>query len=67
MDWSKNWLINFNPQKTKAIMFHNNSNVMTHPKVFFGDTQLDFYEHHKHLGITLSSDGKWTKHIDTLN
>ena len=30
------------------------------------DTILDFVDIHKHLGLTLSSDGKWHAHIDNI-
>ena len=30
----------------------------------FENSQIDFLENHKHLGLTLSSTGKWNCHID---
>jgi hypothetical protein len=51
--WSRQWLVNFNPAKTEAIFFFN----MIKPQLFFDNVQLNFVEHHKHLGVTLIKMG----------
>lgn len=51
-DWTKKWLEDFNPKKTKALIISNNVNL---------DINLSFnggkVKNHKHLGVTLSADG----------
>ena len=36
------------------------------PQLTFDNCPVKYVEDHKHLGLTLSSDGKWHKHIDSL-
>jgi hypothetical protein len=62
--WSKQWLVKFNPAKTEA-MFSSFFNMIK-PKLFFDNVQLNFVEHHKHLGVTFSQDGSWYQHISNI-
>ena len=32
----------------------------------FENTQIEFVENHKHLGLTLTNTGKWNCHIDNI-
>ncbi len=36
------------------------------PSLTFNQVPLNFVEHHKHLGLTLSNDGKWHEHISNI-
>ncbi len=63
-NWSKQWLVQFNPNKTEAIFF--SLSQRPRPSLYFNDTQLNFFEHHKHLGLTLSEDGSWHEHISNI-
>ena len=63
--WAKQWLVDFNPNKTEAILFTLEQNV-TPPLLLFDHTQVNFVEHHKHLGITFSNNGKWHEHINNI-
>lgn len=63
--WSKQWLVNFNPNKTEALFITNNRNV-NKPMLLFDNVPVQFVEHHKHLGLTLSRDCKWHEHINGL-
>ena len=36
------------------------------PVLKFENTHIKFVESHKHLGLTLSYDGKWTDHIHNV-
>ena len=51
--WSKQWLVEFNPNKTEAILFTTRKNI-SHPSLIFSNIHLTSVEHHKHLGITFS-------------
>ena len=55
--WAKRWLVSFNPSKTVAILFSTVLDLVK-PSLIFNNTILDFVDNHKHLGLTLSSDGK---------
>ena len=63
-EWAKTWLVDFNPKKTKAVIITNN----THPgiDIKFDNENVEIVENHKHLGVTFSSDGNWTNHIDNI-
>ena len=39
---------------------------ITPPLLFFYQTQVNFVDHHKHLGINFSRDGKWHEYINTI-
>ena len=63
--WAKQWLVNFNPSKTEVMFFSLSRNI-DRPELSFNNTRLDFVDNHKHLGLTLSEDGKWHAHINDL-
>ena len=63
--WAKRWLVDFNPQKTEAILFTTQKNI-PFPKLMFGNVPVTFVDEHKHLGLTFSSDGKWNNHINNI-
>jgi len=63
--WAKQWLVNFNPSKTEAILF-SLKNVQNFPRLLFDNTEIAFVESHKHLGVTLSSNGQWSTHIGNI-
>lgn len=63
-DWSKDWLMSFNPDKTEILLF---SNIET-PQLQFtlNGKDIPIKNCHKHLGITFSCDAKWNKHIENI-
>ena len=65
-DWANTWLVNFSPTKTKEMIISNKTNLDQHPSALFNDHVIDKVISHKHLGLTLSSDLKWTRHIDSI-
>ena len=63
--WANNWLVNFNPDKTKFILFsHKRTDI--YPVLKYNNNQLDHVESHQHLGVHLSHDAKWSVHIEHL-
>jgi hypothetical protein len=62
-NWAKKWAIQFNPQKTKNILFSRRDRE--HPPVYFGlnGDEIDETGNHCHLGITFQSSATWKKHI----
>ena len=63
--WSKDWLINFNPNKTKAMIFscHTSPDDI---EIEFQNQLVEFVSCHKHLGITFDSNGKFHTHIENI-
>ena len=64
-NWAKKWLVNFNPNKTEAVLFSLKPYDRL-PSLVFENTNIQFVENHKHLGVTLNSKGQWNAHIDTI-
>ena len=64
--WSKQWLVNFNPQKTTAMVF-SNINLPSDVEITFQDKLVEFVTCHKHLGITFESNGKFHTHIHVVS
>ena len=58
-------MVDFNSNKTEAILFTLRKNI-PNPTLVFNNTNVTFVNHHKHLGLTLSSDGKWHEHISNI-
>ena len=64
-EWSKQWLVKLNPTKTDIVYFNTRD---IPPGLFFWieNTRIYPVKCHKHLGITLSADCKWSNHINTI-
>ncbi|WAQ96961.1 hypothetical protein MAR_029651 [Mya arenaria] len=58
------WLITFNSAKTQVMFFSRTND--NRPTLIFNNSQLNYVEHHKHLGVTLSENGKWHEHINSI-
>ena len=54
--WSKQWLVTFNPVKTEVLYYGNDQPL----NLKFDNTMLTSSESHIHLGVTLSNKCKWT-------
>lgn len=64
-NWSKQWLVKLNPDKTE-IMYFSTRNAPDDLCFTVGDSRIYPVESHRHLGVILSADCKWTKHIDMI-
>jgi hypothetical protein len=65
-EWATKWMVSFNLEKTEFINFSlkkKNANV---PKIEFNGFKLNQVQDHKHLGVILSQDLKWSKHISHI-
>ena len=66
-NWSETWLVNFNAKKTKSITFGSKVNKQLNPKLYFkNQEEIVEVDSHTHLGLTVSSNGKWEEHISNL-
>ena len=64
--WSQKWLVNFNAKKTESLIFKTKTVKQQHPPLFLHNTAIAEVNSHTHLGLTLSSDGKWEKQITNM-
>ena len=64
--WSTKWLVNFNPQKTETMTISWKLNKPNQPNLIMNNTIISTVTEHKHLGLQLSDDGNWNKHIDMI-
>jgi hypothetical protein len=63
-NWVKHMLVDFNPPKKLNIwLFRQNINPIN-PK--FNSENLNQVDNHKHLGVTISRNCKWAKHINNI-
>jgi hypothetical protein len=62
-EWSKRWLMTFNPDNTVLIMLFAN---LEHPKIYFTfeDNIISTIESDRHLDVTFSTDANWNAHIE---
>ena len=62
---AQQWLVNFNPNKTEAILF---SYRLTDefPTLVFDGVDIKFVPNHKHLGLIFSDNMKWNAHIESI-
>ena len=63
-EWSKKWLMSFNPDKTEIMLF-SNTDIPEFNNTFNGRT-IPITNSHKHLGVTFSSDAKWNIHVENI-
>ena len=61
--WSEQWLVKLNPDKTDVMVF-SVRNRDFNSNLNFNNIQIDPVASHRHLGVYLSSDCKWTIHIN---
>ena len=61
--WSENWLVNFNPTKTKYMIFSKKISRVNYNSLYIGNTRLQEVPQHKQLGITFNNSLTWEHHI----
>ena len=66
LDLKKTWLVSFNPRKTESLLISRKLNKALHPPLFVENQVISEVESHKHLGVFLSNDCSWHKHIDYI-
>ena len=63
-EWSRQWLMCFNPNKTEIMMFSNTKVPDLH--LSLNDQDIPITTSHKRLGVTFSSDAKWNTQIENI-
>ena len=64
LTWAKSCLVKFNPNKNESLIISHKINKPGHAPVFMSNQQINEVQFHKHLGIHISSDCSWHKHIE---
>jgi len=66
-EWSNQWLVNFNANKTKTMILSKKqqSDLSSFP-VVFNTVHLDTVANHRHLGVIMNAKLQWTPHIDIV-
>ena len=64
--WSDDWLVTFNALKTNSMLISRKTTSPNHPSIKFQGHSLENVTQHKHLGITLRSDLRWSDHISEI-
>jgi hypothetical protein len=63
--WSGQWLMSFNPDKTE-IMICSNMEIPNNLNFSFNGKLISNTSSHKHLGVPLSHDAKWSEHVENI-
>ena len=53
--WARKWMVNFNPNKTEAMLFRYLQD-QEYPILLFDNVTVKFVSEHKHLGLTFSEN-----------
>ena len=64
--WADQWLMKFDAQKTALVTFSSKQNKFRYPPLNFRNIVLHESDSHKHLGVTLSQNLSWKKHITSV-
>ena len=48
------------------MVISRNVNKPHHPSLVMNNQQLENVKYHKHLGVAISDDGSWNKHIELV-
>ena len=63
--WAKDWLVIFNPGKTKGVKFsRKREQEILDIKM---DVRIEQISSHKHLGVILQQNGKWREQIEEMS
>ena len=66
-EWANNNYLTFNPAKSKALVFSRKRRPVPVPSYFqLNGSKLEIVDSVKYLGITISSDLTWSKHINII-
>ena len=65
--WTENWLVNFNANKTRSMIISRRIISPPHPPLFMNGTMLQETNSHKLLGLPLSISCNWLDHIKNIS
>ena len=64
-EWLRNWRLSANTEKTKVMVIRRGRSPFSANVNLYGKT-LEHVANHRHLGIVLSSDLRWTGQVDSI-
>ena len=64
--WASDWLVTFNPSKSESMIISRKHDINNFPPLYMDQQLIAHVNDHKHLGIFLSGDCSWHKHIDYI-
>jgi hypothetical protein len=67
VQWSRKWLVTFQPVKTKSLIVSNKKDAHLNPPVYINNQVIDEVPSHKHLGIYFASNLKWNLQIHEIS
>ena len=62
-NWAAENALNFNPNKTKAMILTRKRSVV-HPKIYLQGVEIEYVQEFKYLGVTIDNKLNWRKHIE---
>jgi len=65
-EWADKWLIDFSAPKTKVLTISNKPDKNENPPIMFTGQNIAEVDSHIYLGLQISADLKWHKHIDGI-
>ena len=66
-DWLCSNKLSLNVSKTKYMCFHTSNKTVTYPKLKINNVTIDRVNDFKFLGLIISSNLKWNKHINHIS
>ena len=66
-DWSKLWKVNFSLAKTKSLIISTKKDKNMNPPIAFDGHIVEEVKSHTYLGVTFSSNLRWSEHINTVH
>ena len=64
--WATKWHMTLNAEKTEVLTISTKRNKLAYPDLLLDGVVLSEVTSHKHLGLTISSDMTWNKHVDRV-
>ena len=65
--WSKQWLVNFSPAKTKSLIVSYEQDSNRNHQIHFGGHIIDEVKSHTYLGVKLAHNLRWNHHINYIS
>ena len=65
-DWATKWLVIFNAQKTATMTISRKIDKPDHPPFYMDNKDISTVSEQKHIGLVISDNGSWEKHIDMI-
>jgi hypothetical protein len=66
LKWSTDWPVSFAPHKTEGLIISNKTQLNVHHEFFLDGQIIKNVDIHKHLGLTLCHNLRWSCHINDI-